>query len=56
MCAVPASFVNSYLDFLNKRLAIGFRKRLNTHFNKRYIDKIIYYRLSNLDNRIANPE
>lgn len=25
MIAVPASFVNSYLEFLNKRLAIHFR-------------------------------
>jgi len=26
--AIPASFVNSYLDFLNKRLALYFRNRL----------------------------
>lgn len=33
LIAVPASFVNSFLDFLNKRLAINFKKRLTNFFH-----------------------
>lgn len=56
LCAVPASFINSYLDFLNKRLAIHFRTRLTTYFNQRYIKDMVYYQMSNLDSRIPNPD
>ena len=45
MCAVPASFVNSALEFFNKRLAIGFRKRLTLHFHDRYLKNMIYYQV-----------
>lgn len=33
LIAIPASFVNSFLDFLNKRLAINFKKRLTNYFH-----------------------
>ena len=32
LIAVPASFINSYLEYLNKRLALRFRKRITEHF------------------------
>lgn len=50
--SVPASTVNSSLEYFNKRIAIQFRKRLNSHFNKEYLSKKIFYQMSNLDNRI----
>ncbi len=56
MVAVPASFVNSYLDYLNKSLAIRFRKRLTTYFSDRYLNGMTFYRLSGLDSRIPNPD
>jgi len=32
LCAIPASFVNSYLDYSQKSLAIRFRNRLTEYF------------------------
>jgi len=52
MIAVPASFVNSYLEFLNKRLSIHFRKRLTNHLHEQYIKDMIFYQVSNLDSRV----
>ena len=56
LIAVPATFVNSFLDFLNKRLAISFKKRLTTFFHETYMKDQICYQLSNLDSRIGNPD
>jgi ATP-binding cassette subfamily D (ALD) protein 3 len=43
MIAIPSSFVNSYLDFLNKSLAIRFRERLTHYFHDRYLKDMVYY-------------
>jgi len=56
LCAVPASFVNSYLEFLNKRIAINVRKNLTIHFNNKYLKDMIYYQVTNIDSRISNPD
>ena len=44
------------LDFLNKRLAINFRRRLTKYFHGIYLKDMIYYQLCNLDSRIKNPD
>lgn len=56
LVAFPASFVNSFLDFLNKRLALNFRKRLTTYFHEKYLKGMIFYQLGNLDSRVTNPD
>lgn len=56
LVAIPASFVNSYLEFLNKRLSIHFRRRLTTYFHDRYLKDMVFYQLSNLDSRVPNPD
>lgn len=56
MIAFPASFVNSFLEFLNKRLALNFRKRLTEYFHQRYLKGMIFYQLGNLDSRVTNPD
>lgn len=56
MIAIPSSFVNSYLDFLNKSLAIRFRERLTHYFHDRYLKDMVYYQLANLDSRVPNPD
>lgn len=56
MLAVPSSFVNSYLDFINKSLSIRFRKRMTNYFHDQYLQDMIYYQLSNLDSRVPNPD
>jgi ATP-binding cassette subfamily D (ALD) protein 3 len=54
--SIPASTVNSSLDYFNKNLSMLFRNRLTEHFNSKYLDKMIYYQICNLDNRIRNPD
>jgi len=56
LIAIPASFVNSFLDFLNKRLAICFKKRLTNYFHESYLKDMTFYQLGNLDSRISNPD
>lgn len=56
MIAVPASFVNSFLDFLNKRLSINFKKRLTHYFHSTYLKDMVFYQLGNLDSRVTNPD
>ncbi|KAL4437929.1 hypothetical protein ABPG74_001100 [Tetrahymena malaccensis] len=56
MIAIPASFVNSYLDFLNKRLAVFFRTQLTQHLCGLYLNGMIGYQLTSLDCRVANPD
>lgn len=56
MIAIPASFVNSFLDFLNKRLSLNFRKRLTHYFHSTYLKDMIFYQLGNLDSRVTNPD
>ena len=56
LIAIPASFVNSFLDFLNKRLAINFKRRLTNYFHESYLKDMTFYQLANLDSRIANPD
>lgn len=56
MIAIPASFVNSFLDFLNKKLALRFRRRLTDFFHMTYLKDMIFYQLGNLDSRISNPD
>lgn len=56
LCAVPASFINSYLDYLNKSLAIHFRKNITGYFLNKYLDGMTYYQLTNIDARIPNPD
>lgn len=56
LIAFPASFVNSYIEFLNKRLSIYFRTQLSTHFNELYLKNMIFYQLTNIDSRVSNPD
>lgn len=37
LIAIPASFINSYLEYLNKRIALRFRRRITDHFLDRYL-------------------
>lgn len=56
LCAIPSSFINSYLDYLNKSLAINFRKSITHYFHNKYLDGMTYYQLTNIDARIPNPD
>ncbi|KRX10502.1 P-loop containing nucleoside triphosphate hydrolase [Pseudocohnilembus persalinus] len=56
MMAIPASFVNSELDYLNRRLACTFRSRLTKYFSDLYLKEMVFYQITNLDQRVGNPD
>lgn len=54
--AVPATFVNSMIRYLEKKFSLALRTRLVTHMYDTYMDKETYYRIENLDSRIKNAD
>jgi ATP-binding cassette, subfamily D (ALD), member 3 len=54
--SVPSSTVNSSLDYLNRRIALLYRTNLVEYFNQHYLNKMVYYQICNLDERIKNPD
>jgi ABC-type uncharacterized transport system fused permease/ATPase subunit len=54
--AIPSSTVNSAMEYFSKLLAMSFRQRLTKYFHNRYLSKMYYYKICNLDSRIQNPD
>jgi len=54
--AIPSSAVNSGLDYFQKLLSVSFRERITEYFHERYLEKMFYYKICNLDSRISNPD
>lgn len=53
--AVPASLVNSGLDFLTKKLALALRDNLSRFYYEKYFLGMTFYQIVNLDNRVSSP-
>ncbi|KAH7883863.1 ABC transporter transmembrane region 2-domain-containing protein [Phlebopus sp. FC_14] len=63
LVAVPATWTNSWLSYVQNKLAIAYRTRLTREVLKQYLgddaegpEGKVYYKLSNLDDRIKNPD
>ncbi|KAI0225955.1 ATP-binding cassette long-chain fatty acid transporter pxa2 [Massospora cicadina] len=54
--ALPATYTNSMLSYLQSKLAIQFRTRLTRHIHDQYLADKCFYTLSNLDDRIKNAD
>lgn len=54
--AIPATYTNSMLNFLQNKLAIAFRTRLTEYIHQHYLADLTFYKVGNLDDRIKNAD
>lgn len=54
--AIPATYTNSMLSYMQSKLSIQFRTRLTTYIHDQYLTDMTFYAVGNLDDRIKNAD
>ncbi|GAA94966.1 uncharacterized protein L969DRAFT_78446 [Mixia osmundae IAM 14324] len=54
--AIPATYTNSMLTYMQSKLAIAYRTRLTAYVHEQYLTDTTFYALGNLDDRIKNAD
>ncbi|CAG8687820.1 3174_t:CDS:10, partial [Dentiscutata heterogama] len=54
--AIPATYTNSMLTYMQSKLAIQFRTRLTNYIHQNYLSDMTFYAIGNLDDRIKNAD
>lgn len=54
--AIPSATLNSMLRFLGNKLALSYRSRLVHYFHDLYMHPLMYYKVSQIDDRIKDPD
>ncbi|KAK4054348.1 ATP-binding cassette long-chain fatty acid transporter pxa2 [Microbotryomycetes sp. JL221] len=54
--AIPATYTNSMLSYMQSKLAIAYRTRLTKQVHEMYLEDTTFYSLGNLDDRIKNAD
>jgi ATP-binding cassette subfamily D (ALD) protein 3 len=44
------------MDYLNKIVGLYFRQNLTKYYHSKYLSGMTFYQITNLDNRISNPD
>uniref|UniRef100_A0A0R3RTR8 ABC transporter domain-containing protein n=1 Tax=Elaeophora elaphi TaxID=1147741 RepID=A0A0R3RTR8_9BILA len=56
LVALPATFVNSMIKFMEEYVAIAFRARLTQYAYNKYLSDCTYYHVNSLDGRLKNVD
>lgn len=54
--SLPGAVINSMIDYMQKELGLYFRENLCNDFQDKMLENMSYYKITNLDSRIKNPD
>lgn len=54
--SLPGAFMNSLIEYMQKQLSLYFRDNLCSNLQDKMLENFNYYKITNLDSRIRNPD